>query len=90
MSNWYDRIMGQQLVQQPIQQTGMQFQNPIQKAQYILQTLTNPAAFVKQQFPDVPDNIANNPNQVLAYLQQTRGISNQQIQQLMNGGNRRW
>lgn len=90
MSNWYDRIMGQQPVQQPIQQTGMQFQNPIQKAQYILQTLTNPAAFVKQQFPDVPDNIVNNPNQVLAYLQQTRGISNQQIQQLMNGGNRRW
>lgn len=90
MSNWYNRIAGQQPLPQPMQQTGMQFQNPIQKAQYILQTLTNPAAFVKQNFPDVPDSIINNPNQVLAYLQQTRGISNQQIQQLTNGGNRRW
>lgn len=92
MDNWYNRIAGSNNVVQsaPLQQS-MQFQNPIQKAQYILQTLTNPAAFVKQQFPDIPDNIANDPNQVLRYLQQSRGITNQQIQQLANrGGNQKW
>ena len=87
MNNWYSRILGQQST--PIQQSaGMSFMNPFQKVQYILQTMTNPAAFVKQQFPDVPDAIANDPNKVLAYLQQSRGISNQQLQQIANGGNR--
>lgn len=61
-----------------------QFANPIQKAQYILATLTNPAAFVKQQFPDVPDEIASNPQAILAYLQKTRGITPEQIQQIQN------
>ena len=84
MNNWYARIMGQPITQQP---TGMAFANPLQKVQYIMQTLTNPAAFVKQHFPDVPDDILNDPNRVLAYLQQSRGISNQQLQQMI-GGNR--
>lgn len=64
-------------------QTGPQFMNPIQKANYILQTLTNPARFVKQQFPDIPDNISNDPNQILQYIQRTRGISNEQIQTIL-------
>lgn len=54
-----------------------------QKVNQIMQTMQNPMAFVKQQFPDVPDNILNDPNQVLQYLQQTRNISNEQLQQLM-------
>ena len=65
-------------------------QNPLfnmirayQKVNQIMQTMQNPAAFVKQQFPDIPDNILNDPNQILQYLQQTRNISNEQIQQLM-------
>lgn len=67
----------------PAQQSvsNMQFMNPMQKATYILQAMQNPAQFVKQQFPDIPDQIMNNPTQILQYLQQTRGISNQQIQQ---------
>ena len=84
MNNWYSRIIGQPVAQQ---MSGVNFMNPIQKAQYIMQSLTNPAAFVKQQFPDIPDAIINDPNQILAYLQQSRGISNQQLQQLMYGGN---
>ena len=84
MNNWYSRIIGQPATQQ---MSGANFMNPIQKAQYIMQSLTNPAAFVKQQFPDIPDAILNDPNQILAYLQQSRGISNQQLQQLMYGGN---
>lgn len=61
-----------------------QFANPIQKMQYVMQAMINPAAFVKQQFPDIPDQIANDPNQILQYLQKTRGISNAQIQQIKN------
>lgn len=58
------------------------FQSPMQKMQSFMQAMQNPAAFVKQAFPDIPDNIQNNPNQILQYLQQTRGITNQQIQQI--------
>lgn len=57
-----------------------QFQNPMQKMGYIMQAMQNPAAFIKQRFPDIPDEMISNPNQILGYLQQTRGISNQQIQ----------
>ena len=54
-----------------------------QKVNQIMQSMQNPVAFVKQQFPDIPENILNDPNQVLQYLQQTRNISNEQIQQMM-------
>lgn len=83
MNPWYDRIAGSlaPIVQQS---QGPVFQNPIQKVQYIMRALTNPAAFVKQEFPDVPDNIASDPNQVLQYIQRTRGISNDQLAQIMN------
>jgi len=64
--------------------SGMQFQNPINKMQYIMQAMTNPAAFVKQHFPDIPDQISNNPNQILQYLMQTRGLTKQQIQEAAN------
>lgn len=74
---WYDRINGSCSFAQPI------FQNPMQKVQYIMQAMQNPVVFVKQQFPDVPDNILSDPNQVLRYLQQTRGISNDQINQIV-------
>ena len=61
-----------------------QMMNPMQKNQYVMQAMMNPAAFVRQAFPDIPAAIQNNPNQILQYLQQTRHISNQQIQNLMN------
>lgn len=54
-----------------------------QRVNQIMSTMQNPAAFVKQQFPDIPDNILNDPNQILQYLQQTRNISNDQLQHLM-------
>jgi len=75
----------QQLLAGAMQQSGRgpAFNNPLQKANYILRTLTNPAAFVKQQFPDVPDSMMNDPQQILGYIQQTRGIDNGQIQQIL-------
>ena len=61
-----------------------QFRNPIEKMQYMLQAMQNPAAFAKQFFPDIPQQIQNNPIQILSYLQETRNISNQDIQNLWN------
>lgn len=80
MNSWYERITGQQAPRY----TASVFQNPIQKAMYIMQAMRNPAAFVKEQFPDIPDGIANDPIQVRNYIQKTRGISDQQLQQIMN------
>ena len=61
-----------------------QAMNPVQKMQLMMQAMTNPAAFVRQAIPDIPAEIQNDPNQILQYLQQTRHISNQQIQDLIN------
>lgn len=67
---------------QQLMTSGMpMFQNPMQKMNYILQAMQNPAAFVKQNIPNLPQEIANDPNQILQYLQRTYGITNQQIQQ---------
>lgn len=86
MNNWYKRINQASGTPSP-QKSGMTFQNPLQRMQYVMEAMRNPAAFVKEQFPDIPENIRNNPNEILRYLQRTRGISDQQIQQIsgMNG-----
>ena len=56
--------------------------NPMQFMANLMKAMMNPAAFVKQNFPDIPDNIQNDPNQVFNYLQQTRPqVSSQQIQE---------
>lgn len=80
MNNWYSRIVK---TPQPIKSAPIQ--NPFQ---FIMNAMRNPAAFVQEQFPDVPENIRNNPDAVLKYLQQTRGAQfTQQMQQVsgMNG-----
>lgn len=85
MNPLYQQMMGQmapQMQQVGSHFSGARFQNPVQKMQYIMQAMTNPAAFVRQAIPDLPQEIANNPNQILQYLQQTRGITNEQIQQV--------
>ena len=80
----------------PTQQmmTGGTAIGPVQKVQMVMQAMTNPAAFVKQQFPDIPDDMMNDPNRIMQYLQQTRGISNQDIQQIQSqvqqGGGTPW
>ena len=58
--------------------------NPMQRMQMFMQAMMNPAAYIRNQFPDIPAEIQNNPGQILAYLQKTRGISNQQVQQAQN------
>lgn len=82
MNPLYNMIMSNAMNQS--QAINPQTMNPVQKMQYIMQAMTNPAAFVKQHFPDIPNQIQNDPNQILSYLQRTRNISNQQIQDLIN------
>ena len=87
INNWYRRIAGEETYSQPANGTVLgSFRNPMQ---IIMNAMANPSAFVKEQFPDVPDNIRNDPNAVLNYLKQTRGNKfAQQMQQIsgMQGG----
>lgn len=64
---------------------GVPMMTPAQRAAFVMQAMTNPAAFAKQQFPDIPNDILNDPQQILRYLQQTRGISDQDIQRIAQG-----
>lgn len=80
MNPLYDRYVAGRNTQ-PV---NFQAMNPAQKMNYLMQAMANPAAFVKQMIPDIPVQIQNNPTQILSYLQQTRGITNQQIQTLLN------
>lgn len=57
------------------------YANPLQNVNAIFQAMRNPVQFVRQAIPDLPQDIANDPNRILQYLQQTRGITNEQIQQ---------
>lgn len=58
------------------------FQNPIQKMNYIMQAMRNPAAFVRQHLPGIPADAFNDPtgNAVLQYMQQNMGLTQQDIQ----------
>ena len=59
-----------------------QFMNPIQKVGYILQAMQNPAQFVRQHLTGIPEQAFNDPtgNQVLQYMQQNMGVTQQDIQ----------
>lgn len=88
MNKWLERINGVKPAS-PSQSTvpRVQFRTPTERAQYIMNALRNPAAFVQEQFPDVPENIRNNPDAVLQYLQQTRGERFTQMMRQVSGMN---
>ena len=84
MNNWYNRLNGNYPVNNPVM-----FRNPAERMNYIANAMRNPPAFVKEQFPDIPESIQNDPNAILNYLQKTRGAQfTQQMQQIfgMPGG----
>ena len=58
--------------------------NPFQKAQMVMQAMTNPAAFMKKMYPDIPNEIMNDPNRVMQYMQQTRGSTQNDIANVEN------
>ena len=57
--------------------------NPLQRVNQVMQAMRNPMQVIMQAFPDIPAYAQRDPNQILQYLQQTRHISNQQIQNIM-------
>ena len=89
---WYDRINGIQPQQQvqPQRYSGMMFQNPIQKANYIMQAMQNPAAFVRQALPGIPVDISNNTNAILQYMKQNCGLTDMDIQAAASQMPRGW
>ena len=88
MNPLFNMLMGNQSgmpQMQPAQPPQMPLANtPVSTANAIYQAMMNPAAFVKQAIPDLPPQIANDPNKILQYLQQTGRVTPQQIQQVAN------
>lgn len=77
---------GGQAAPAPVSFGGM---GPAQRMQAVMQAMRDPAGFVAQAFPDIPQGIRNDPGRILSYLQQSRGISDDQIRQvqgMMGGG----
>lgn len=77
---WYGRVNGQPAPAQ--QQTpAMQPQGNLLGA--IAQAMRNPQAYAMQAFSDVPRELWNDPAQALKYIQQTRNISQADIQNMI-------
>lgn len=84
MNPMYQMFMNGMAPQAPQASSMPQVPPAMQQVQNLMaawQSMHNPAAFVKWQFPDVPNEIAGDASKVLAYLQQTRNISNEQLNQ---------
>lgn len=81
MNPLYQQIMGAAAPQNGMT-AGMQFTNPIQKMNYIMQAMRNPSAFVRQHLPNIPDQAYSDPtgNGVLQYMIQNFGVTQQDIQ----------
>ena len=83
MTHPLQQYIPQQIASQQSMVYGVpQFQNPIQKMQYIMQAMTNPAQFVRQHLRGVPEEAFSDPtgNAVLRYMQQNMGVTQQDIQ----------
>lgn len=59
-------------------------QSPAEKMQAVMQAMQNPFGYLHQVFPDIPASMANNPMQIMQYLQRTRNISQQDIRSTAN------
>ena len=84
LQQYIPQQMQRQAMQQPQQPmiSGIpQFQNPIQKMNYIMQAMQNPAQFVRQHLSGIPEQAFNDPtgNAVLQYMQQNMGVTQQDI-----------
>ena len=63
-----------------------QFANPLQKMNYIMQAMRNPAQFVREHVSGIPESAFNDPtgNSVLNYMQQNMGVTQQDIYNAQN------
>ena len=89
MNPWYNTINSLPApvpAQAPMQQSfGPMFSNPVMKMQYIMQAMRDPAGFVKQHIPDIPNEIQNDPNAILNFLRQNKGLTDADIQRATGG-----
>ena len=88
MNHWYEKIngSGMNIPAQPGRSMMPQSQrmaNPMQMAATISQAMKNPAMFARQAFSDVPSEMWNDPSRALQYIQQTRGLSDADLQNLI-------
>ena len=56
---------------------------PMEKMRFIMQAMINPAATVRSVFKDIPAQYQD-PAQILQYIQQTRNISNEKLNEFMS------
>lgn len=70
----------------PMMQQPQQPMNMFQRIGELAQAMRNPSAYLMGRFTDIPPEIANDPDKILAYLKQTRGLSDQDIQQARTNG----
>ena len=78
---WYGRVNGQSAPAPRQQMPAMQPQGNLLGA--IAQAMRNPQAYAMQAFSDVPRELWNDPAQALQYIQQTRNISQADIQNMI-------
>ena len=96
MNHPLQRMLAQQMAGQMPQQppaqyrpvvTGIpQFTNPLQKMNYIMQAMRNPAQFVREHVSGIPESAFSDPtgNGVLNYMQQNMGVTQQDIYNAQN------
>ena len=85
MSGWADRILGGITPQAaPMMPSQQPMPNRMQMMGQMMQAMQNPAAFVKQRLPGIPDQVLQNPNYVLQYMMQNYGVTQQDIQNAAN------
>lgn len=71
----------QQPMQSPNVPQKQQSQNPMAM---VMQAMRNPAQFVMNSFPDIPPQYQGDPGQMLQYVIQSRGITETDINDLLN------
>ena len=84
---WYNAvngIQGQPMQSPPMYQQPQAPANPFQLAGEIANAMRNPVGFAMNAFRDVPRELWNDPAKALQYIQQTRNISQADIQNMIN------
>lgn len=78
----------QQYIPQQLQkpQVPVNYRNPFRMMQSFALAMQNPVAFVKQNLPEIPEHVFNDPtgNSVLQYMMQNLGVTQQDIQNVSN------
>lgn len=84
---WYNAVNG---IPGPTMQNSPMYpqiqapKNPFQIVGEISNAMRNPIAFAMNAFRDVPAELWNDPARALQYIQQTRNISQADIQNMIN------